>query len=362
MKKVLCGALSLGLISAVFAAPAALANKAPTKNPPAVYTGNLSGTISYSDSDAPSGVILGAVSLEVDQTVNDNAPIVFANLNLPNNFTWDGDENVTVTSNEDGGGLVTGWSASFSGSGLSIRGLSLTDGSDGDLVTEFTISVSTITGITTTEEATGLYGVSSQYRTNPNRKIKAQTWVVSTPAMIDLTVTQAITWDDNCPDGAATCTVANSGGASTYTTGSTISPIPTTAPEAAGYTFAGWNTQADGNGASVDGAYIPGTPYGAATFYAQWTANTENAITWDDNCPPGGAGTCDAANSGDGASTYTTGSAVGTIPVTAPTADCYSFDSWNTQADGLGASVDGSYQPGTPYGAVTFYAKWNVVC
>lgn len=270
MKKLLCGALSLGLISAVFAAPAALANKAPTKNQNAVHTSNLAGTISYNSSDMTTDVVEGVVSLVVTHT-GVTSPIVFANLNLPSNFTWGGDETVTVTSEGalegDADVPVTGWTASFSGAGLSIRGLSLIDRGDNDSVTEFTISVATGSGITTTQEATGTYGVSSQYRTNPTRKIKAQTWVVSTPGMINLTVTQAITWDD---EGADT---ASSGGSNTYTTGSSVSTVPTSDPIKAGYDFGGWWTGDDGTGTQVtDGSFTPSTPYGTVTFYAKWTA------------------------------------------------------------------------------------------
>ena len=89
------------------------------------------------------------------------------------------------------------------------------------------------------------------------------------------------------------------------------------------------------------------------------TFATSYTSIWNDNCPPSGSGSCTQAHIG-GASTYTTGSAV-TIPTTAPTAAGYAFDSWNTQANGLGATVNNSYVPITPYGAKTFYAKWTAI-
>ena len=276
MKKLFHGVLSLGLISAVFAAPSAAArsiNNPPVKTTTAVHTADpLAGTILYDSNDARTGVIEGVVRLVVDQTGVTPGPIVYANFNLPIYFTWGGDEVVTVTSDEvDGGPVTSGWTATFSGTTVGISGLNLSD-TDADSTVEFRISVATDeTGITTTQEATGMYGVSSQYRTNSTRKVKQQAWVLSTPAMIDLTVTEAITWADNCPGGIGTCTTPNAGGASTYTTGSEIVTIPATAPEAAGYTFAGWWVDPTfSTGSPITGAYIPGAPYGPVTFYAKW--------------------------------------------------------------------------------------------
>ncbi|MEI6649482.1 MAG: InlB B-repeat-containing protein, partial [Actinomycetes bacterium] len=115
-----------------------------------------------------------------------------------------------------------------------------------------------------------------------------------------------------------------------------------------GYTFAGWATTSGGAVAYADGASFP---FAAdTTLYAIWTANTNNGITWNDNLGAGSSG---------GASTYTTATAIGTIPTTPPTRTGYTFNSWNTQADGLGTTVTNSYVPGSPYGSVTFYAKWT---
>ncbi len=59
-----------------------------------------------------------------------------------------------------------------------------------------------------------------------------------------------------------------------------------------GYTFAGWNTQANGLGT----AYSPGDTFtmGAAniTLYAQWTAN-QYSVTYDGNTNTGGTAPVD---------------------------------------------------------------------
>lgn len=280
-KKIIALCALAALVTAVLPGSVASANKAPSKpgkgspttpQPTAAeHTGGIAGTINYVD-DVTTDVLGGTINLEVDQISDGNAPIVFASLSLPSGFTWSEDVDVTVTSDELGGGEVSGWTATTSGNTISISGLNLTD-SDTDLVDgaevsnliEFTISIED-TAITTTQETSGLYGVSSQYRTNPDRRNKTQTWVLSTPGLINLEVTQAysITWDS--VDGS---TVVD--GPDTYTTESSIGSLPTP-PTKDGYTFENWYTQPLGAGTLVTGAYTPTTPYGAVTFYANWTS------------------------------------------------------------------------------------------
>jgi uncharacterized repeat protein (TIGR02543 family) len=267
-KKLFRGLMALGLLSAMITAPSAAArstNNPPLKNPIAQHTSSLAGTINYDASNTTTDKVEGTVNLVVDQT-GVTGSIVYANINLPSGFTWGGDETVTVTSREDDGGEVEGWTASSSGATLSISGLTLSDTTaDADTTVEFTISVATNAGITTTQEATGLYGVSSQYRTNATRKIKEQTWVLSTPAMINLTVTEAITWDDEGAD-----ITSSSGGSTTYTTGQAVATVQTTPPDKTGCTFDGWFTEPLGAGMEVfDGSFTP-TSYNAVTFYASW--------------------------------------------------------------------------------------------
>jgi len=87
-----------------------------------------------------------------------------------------------------------------------------------------------------------------------------------------------------------------------------------------------------------------------------------NIITWNNQCPDG-ISTCSRDSYG-GASTYTTELAIKTIPTTSPTTEYQTFVGWNTAADGSGTSVDGTYTPSSPYGAITFYAQWaaKAVC
>ena len=121
--------------------------------------------------------------------------------------------------------------------------------------------------------------------------------------------------------------------------------LSSTVPTRTGYTFAGWNTSADGSGTS----YASGASYTAnaiVTLYAKWTANTYT-VTYN-------------ANGGTGAPAAQTKTHDVALPLssTVPTRTGYTFADWNTSADGSGTS----YAPGASYTAnanVTLYAQWT---
>lgn len=121
-----------------------------------------------------------------------------------------------------------------------------------------------------------------------------------------------------------------------------------TKPTRTGYTFAGWNTKANGSGQtySAAGAY---TANATVTLYAQWTSNISTyTINYNAN---GGSGA-------PSAQTKTTGKQV-TLSKTKPTRTGYTFQNWNTKADGTGTS----YAAGANYSAdanVTLYAQWAI--
>jgi uncharacterized repeat protein (TIGR02543 family) len=155
----------------------------------------------------------------------------------------------------------------------------------------------------------------------------------------------AITYDGQ---GATT---AASGGSTTYTTATAVATIPTTAPLRSGYTFSGWFTASTGGTQVTNASYTPASPYGAITIYAQWSAITNNAITYD------GQGATTAASGGS--TTYTTATAVAAIPTTAPLRSGYNFVGWFTASTGGTQVTNGSYTPISPYGAITLYAQWT---
>jgi uncharacterized repeat protein (TIGR02543 family) len=110
-----------------------------------------------------------------------------------------------------------------------------------------------------------------------------------------------------------------------------------------GYTFAGWNTAANGSGTTyLDGASFPFSAN--TTLYAQWTANTLN-VTYD---LQGGAGISNGTTT-TGASLSNPGS---------PTRSLYNFDGWFTASTG-GAPVTFPYAHGQT-SSFTLYAQWTL--
>ncbi|MDD3861609.1 MAG: InlB B-repeat-containing protein, partial [Candidatus Gracilibacteria bacterium] len=117
-----------------------------------------------------------------------------------------------------------------------------------------------------------------------------------------------------------------------------------------GYTFAGWATTAEGEVTYADEAsYTIGT--GNVTLYAKWTINTYT-VTFDGNGSTGGTEPNDQTKTHDITLVLATNS--GTLIKTG-----YTFDGWNTAANGSGTD----YAEGENYTAnvgVTLYAKWTI--
>ncbi|NDH14939.1 MAG: hypothetical protein EBY47_07730, partial [Actinobacteria bacterium] len=129
---------------------------------------------------------------------------------------------------------------------------------------------------------------------------------------------------------------------STCTTGVQIQ-LGSEVPSKTGYTFIGWNTQADGNGT----AYAPSSTFTCAdlNLYAIWTANT-SVVEFD---PQGGAG--EPADN-----TCVDGSTV-VIPTTQPTRTGYTFAGWNSAPDGTGTTYLASQA--IVCSDLTIYAQWT---
>ena len=114
------------------------------------------------------------------------------------------------------------------------------------------------------------------------------------------------------------------------------------------YTFAGWNTKADGTGTSYDdGASI--TLTGSITLYAQWTYNAtaKYYVTFDGN---GGSGSMDEQE-------FVSGVA-GILNANEFTRSDYTFAGWNTKADGTGTEYT-NCQSITLTESITLYAQWR---
>jgi uncharacterized repeat protein (TIGR02543 family) len=109
-----------------------------------------------------------------------------------------------------------------------------------------------------------------------------------------------------------------------------------------GFTFSGWNTQANGGGT----AYAGGANYGFGanvTLYAQWSANFF-AVTFN-------------ANGGSGSMTNQSENTTTALIANSFTHSGFTFSGWNTQANGGGTAYAGGANYG--FGAnVTLYAQW----
>ena len=119
-----------------------------------------------------------------------------------------------------------------------------------------------------------------------------------------------------------------------------------------GYTFAGWNTAADGSGTN----YATGATYSVdavLALFAKWTALPTYAVTYDANSPTSGAAPADQTKTQGIDLTLQTNS--GTLAKTG-----FTFAGWNTAADGSGTD----YAEGATYSVdavLALFAKWTAL-
>ena len=122
-------------------------------------------------------------------------------------------------------------------------------------------------------------------------------------------------------------------------------------PTRAGYTFAGWNTAANGSGTAQAAGSTFSMPANNVTLYAQWTAVNYN-VSYNINASSGQSGSQTDATNYNLNSTVTVLNA-GTMAVTN-----YRFAGWNTMADGSGTDYIAGSTFLMPASNVTLYAKW----
>jgi uncharacterized protein (TIGR02145 family)/uncharacterized repeat protein (TIGR02543 family) len=119
------------------------------------------------------------------------------------------------------------------------------------------------------------------------------------------------------------------------------------------YTFAGWNTAADGSGTSYSGAATFTMGTANVTLYAKWTQNPTYTVTYNGNGNTGGTAPADA-NSYEQNATVTVKANTGNLVRTS-----YTFAGWNTTADGSGTSYTAAATFTMGTANVTLYAKWT---
>jgi uncharacterized repeat protein (TIGR02543 family) len=111
-----------------------------------------------------------------------------------------------------------------------------------------------------------------------------------------------------------------------------------------GYSFAGWNTKADGTGTSYKAGAAVKLDNDAVTLFAQWTKNapTKHTVTFH-------------PNNGQSDSTTSVENGSKVSKPTDPTRDGYKFDGWYTDSD-----LKNAYDFSTPVTSnLDLYAKWT---
>jgi len=141
--------------------------------------------------------------------------------------------------------------------------------------------------------------------------------------------------------------------ANAYTQGSTVIVKDAGALTKNGYSFAGWNTLANGSGTSYAAAatFLIGTAN--VTLYAKWSLVPAYTVTYNTNT---GSGVVPV----DG-NTYIESADVAVKGAETLTKDGYLFTGWNTIADGSGTSYATASTLRIEASNVTLYAKWSLI-
>jgi uncharacterized repeat protein (TIGR02543 family) len=160
--------------------------------------------------------------------------------------------------------------------------------------------------------------------------------------------TFTVTYDGNTN---TTGTVPSDAG--NYETGSSVTVKGNTGNLVkTGFTFAGWNTAADGSGT----VYAPGLTFNMGTsnvtLFARWTLNPTFTITYDANT---GTGTVPAD-----VNKYEAGAVVTVLSSGTLVKKGYTFTGWNTLADGSGTARASATTFNMPALNVTLYAQWKI--
>ncbi len=152
-----------------------------------------------------------------------------------------------------------------------------------------------------------------------------------------------VTFDKNGGDAEASPT------SKVVISGKYVDGLPT-APTKSGYTFNGWNTAANGSGTAFTASTVVTAD---TTVYAQWTKDsvleTKYTVTFNKN-----GGDTEASPT---SKAVISGKSVNSLP-TAPTKSGYTFNGWNTVANGSGTA----FTANTVVTAdTTVYAQWTIV-
>ncbi|MCL2655568.1 MAG: InlB B-repeat-containing protein, partial [Coriobacteriia bacterium] len=167
--------------------------------------------------------------------------------------------------------------------------------------------------------------------------------------------TYTVKYDANTIDTDGNTLVGTASGTMTDSTHSynVAKTLTTNSYTHAGYSFAGWNSKADGTGTAYSDEQsvinLTLTNGATVTLYAQWTPLTDT-VTYHGNTNTGGTEPA-SQNVKTGASF--TVAAAGTLEKSG-----YTFTGWNTAANGSGTAYAASAVKTMPAGNLDLYAQW----
>jgi uncharacterized repeat protein (TIGR02543 family) len=142
----------------------------------------------------------------------------------------------------------------------------------------------------------------------------------------------------------------------TYEQGQTVTVLGNTGNLVkTGYSFSGWNTNADGSGTTYTQSQTFTMGAADVTLYAIWTAIPTYTVTYSGNGNTSGNVPVDSTNYQQGQTVTVLGN-TGNLVKTG-----YTFSGWNTKADGTGTTYTQSQTFAMGASNVTLYANWAVI-
>jgi uncharacterized repeat protein (TIGR02543 family) len=198
----------------------------------------------------------------------------------------------------------------------------------------------TFSGWNTSSRGTGTdYAAGAQFNIKANMILYAKWTVIPT---------YTVTYDRNGSTSGRVPTDSNK-----YLQGAKVTVIGNNGALAkTGYTFDGWNTEADGTGTDYAAGIQFNIGANNVTLYAKWTALPTYTTAYNSNGNTSGTAPADSNKYLQGATVIVLGNN-GALAKTG-----YTFSVWNTAADGTGTdyAAGSTFVMGT--GNVTLYAKW----